>query len=249
METANTPPNRALAQAVNSRINADAVMLTAKSTLWRLTGVGTMLALLGVGVGAALFGYSYVHDPRSSVEKMATAFSEALEKTSLKTTGEVRLDPTAQVALKDGAVVDIEPTARVKLDANGVVVKLDPNAKINAGTQTVPQPTIGQLKPDASPPSNAKVVTNYTVFKAVAYEKGFVSTGWTFTSSEESAPDYEYCYYAKTVETNLAFRLDLAKNGTMLPQIKADRGFEAAKAASNCVWFNGGTTRAAGSQS
>jgi hypothetical protein len=38
MEVANTLPDRALAQAVNSRITADAVMLSAKSTLWRLTG-------------------------------------------------------------------------------------------------------------------------------------------------------------------------------------------------------------------
>src|SRR4051794_13642666 len=111
METANTPPNRALAQAVNSRINADAVMLAAKSTLWRLSGVGTMFALLGLGVGAALFGYSYVHDPRSSADKIATAFAEALEKTTLKTTGEIKLDPTAQVSLRDGATVGVEPDA------------------------------------------------------------------------------------------------------------------------------------------
>jgi hypothetical protein len=39
MEAANTQPNRALAQAVNSRITADAVMLNAKSTVWRLIGV------------------------------------------------------------------------------------------------------------------------------------------------------------------------------------------------------------------
>src|SRR5262249_39875706 len=42
MDVANTLPNRALAHAVNSRITADAVMLGAKSTLWRLTGVGAM---------------------------------------------------------------------------------------------------------------------------------------------------------------------------------------------------------------
>src|SRR4051812_13293602 len=116
METANTPPNRALAHAVNSRINADAVMLSAKSTLWRLSGVGTMFALLGVGVGAACFGYSYVHDPRSSVEKMATAFAEALDKVTLRTSGELKLDPAARVALTDGSVVGIEPNASVKLD-------------------------------------------------------------------------------------------------------------------------------------
>ena len=86
MEAANTHSNRALAQAVNSRITADAVMLSAKSTLWRLTGVGAMCALIGAGVGVVFFGYSYVHDPRTSAEKMVTAFVEALEESTLKMT-------------------------------------------------------------------------------------------------------------------------------------------------------------------
>ena len=63
---------------------------------------------------------------------MATAFAEALGNTPLKKKGKVKLNPTAQVALKDGAVVDIAPSARVKLDANGVVVKLDPNSAVSA---------------------------------------------------------------------------------------------------------------------
>ena len=109
MEAANTQPNRALAQAVNSRITADAVMLSAKSTVWRLTGVGAMFALIGLGVGVGFFGYSYVHDPRTSAQKMAEAFAEALEKSTLRTTGEVKLDPQATVSSEGRSYGDRPP--------------------------------------------------------------------------------------------------------------------------------------------
>jgi hypothetical protein len=150
MEAANTQPNRALAQAVNWRITADAVMLSAKSTVWRLTGVGAMFALIGLGVGVGFFGYSYVHDPRTSAQKMAEAFAEALEKSTLRTTGEVKLDPQATVKLDaDGAQVKVDPTGTVRLDASGAVIRLDPNAVVNVRgvTPEVPRPTPDQLRP------------------------------------------------------------------------------------------------------
>src|SRR5262249_15414569 len=143
----NTQPNRALAQAVNSRITADAVMLKAKSTLWRLTGVGAMCALVGLGVGAGFFGYSYIHDPRTSAQKMAQAFAEALEKLTLR--GEVKLDPQATVKLANGGQVKVESTGTVRLDASGAVVRLDPGATVNVRglTPEVPRPTPDQLYP------------------------------------------------------------------------------------------------------
>ena len=150
MEAANTQPNRALAQAVNSRITADAVMLSAKSTVWRLTGIGAMCALIGLGVGVGFFGYSYVHDPRTSAQKMAEAFAEALEKSTLRTTGEVKLDPQATVKLDaNGAQVKVDPMGTVRLDTSGAVVRLDPNAVANfrGVTSDVPRPTSGQLRP------------------------------------------------------------------------------------------------------
>src|SRR5262245_40158898 len=244
METANTLPNRALAHAVNSRIAADAAMLGAKSTLWRLAGVGAMCALIGVGVGAAFFGYSYVHDPRTSAEKMATAFAEALEKSTIRTTGEVKLDPAATVKLDtDGAQVQIDPTAKVRLDASDTVVRLDPNAAVSVrggSNPDVPRPTPGQLDPNREPPSKAKVVTNYTVFKTVTYGKGEVHTGWKFTSNEDLRPVEEYCYYSEEIKEGVGVRVNLAHNGRIDLKGDSPATFDRKSAAANCVWFGGG---------
>jgi hypothetical protein len=211
MEVANTLPNRALVQAVNSRITADAVMLRAKSSLCRLTGVGAMCALLGIGAGAAFFGYSYVHDPRTSAEKMATAFGEALEKSTIRTTGEVKLDPQAMVRLdsKDATVRLDTKDATVRLDTKDATVRLDANAKVTVSGNPygdVPRPTPDQLRPNTPPSTNARVVTNYSVFKRVAYSKGAVVTGWSFSSNEDAAPSYEYCYYTETVNDGVGVR-------------------------------------------
>jgi hypothetical protein len=246
MEAANTQPNRALAQAVNSRITADAVMLNAKSTVWRLIGVGAMCGLIGLGVGAAFFGYSYIHDPRTSAQKMAQAFAEALEKTTLTTTGEVKLDPQAAVKLDTkGAQVQVDPTSTVRLDASGSVVRLDPNAVVNVRgvSPEVPRPTPVQLNPNTVPGSRwANVVTNYTVFKYVTYGKAQVVTGWVFNSNEDLSPRSEYCYYSETIQDGVSARIELARDGRALKG-GSPPNVDRTSAAANCVWFGGGSTR------
>jgi hypothetical protein len=237
MEAANTQPNRALAHAVNSRITADAVMLKAKSTVWRLTGVGAMCALIGLGVGAGFFGYSYIHDPRTSAQKMAQAFAEALEKTTLTTTGEVKLDP-------NGAQIKVDPTSTIRLDASGTVVRLDPNAAVNfrGVTAEVPRPTPDQLNPNTVSP-RVNVVTNYTVFKTVEYGNGQVVTGWKFTSNEKVSPENEYCYYLEPIRDGVAAQFHLAANGQLDLKGAPPPNVDRTNAAANCVWFGGGSTR------
>ena len=81
---------------------------------------------------------------------MAEAFAEALEKSTLRTTGEVKLDPQATVKLDaNGAQVKVDPTGTVRLDASGAVIRLDPNAVVNVRgvTPEVPRPTPDQLRP------------------------------------------------------------------------------------------------------
>jgi hypothetical protein len=240
MEAVNTQPNRALAQAVNSRITADAVMLKAKSTVWRLTGVGAMCALIGLGVGAGFFGYSYIHDPRTSAQKMAQAFAEALEKSTLRTMGEVKLDPQATVKLDaNGAQVKLVPTGTVRLDASGAVVRLDPRGV----TAEVPRPTPDQLYPKTVPPfPKANVVTDYTVFKTVEHGNGGVTTGWKFTSNEEVSPHHQYCYYWEDIQDGVRASFDLAKNGRLNLKGPSPPNVDRTSAAANCVWFGGGST-------
>ena len=150
MEAANTQANRSLAQAVNSRIMADAVMLNAKSTVWRLIGIGVMCSLIGLGVEAAFFGYSYIHDPRTSAQKMAQAFAEALEKTTL--TGEVKLDPQAAVKLNtNGAQVQVDPTSTVRLDLPRGAAPGPVSTESQYGTGLTPGQGRDKLHPSSRP--------------------------------------------------------------------------------------------------
>src|SRR4051812_29567329 len=79
----NTAANQGLVQAVNRRINSDAVMLSAKAFALRFGGIGIAGLLIGAGVGAALYGYAYVTDSRTSGEKMAAALADALTHVSM----------------------------------------------------------------------------------------------------------------------------------------------------------------------
>jgi hypothetical protein len=104
---------------------------------------------------------------------MAGAFIEALEKSTLKMTGEVKLDTDATVKLDpNGAQVKVDPTSTVRLNASDAVVRLDPNAvvRVQGGHNTeIPRPTSNQLGHNTLPASKVSVVTNYTVFKNVAF--------------------------------------------------------------------------------
>jgi hypothetical protein len=162
-------------------------------------------------------------------------------------TGEVKLDPAAIVKLDtEGAQVQIDPTTSVRLDASDTVVRLDPNAVVNVRggiNPELPRPTPNQLGTDAAPPSKAKVVTNYTVFKTVSYGKGEVVSGWKFNSNEDLRPGHEYCYYTEDIKEGVGVRVSLAHNGRLNPKGESAPTIDRTSAAANCVWFAGGSTR------
>jgi hypothetical protein len=207
-----TNKNSGLASAVNYRIRADGSMIAAKSILWRLAGVGALCLMAGCGIGAALFGYSYVTDSRTSAEKMAAAFAAALDHANL---GSVRLDPNA-------------------------TVKIDPSAVVRV-VGDVPRPSERQLSGEASAAaSNAKVVTNYTIFKQVPYADGKVDTGWTFSSSNQDMPDSQYCHYVGKTADGVTWQVvQLAvKAGQFLPASQNNNlNIDTALAFQQCIWF------------
>jgi hypothetical protein len=247
MYTINTSQNLALAGAVNSRIKADAMMLKAKSAGIHLASVGAMCALIslgaGLGVGAGFFGYSYISDTRTSAQQIAQALSSALENSILR--GEVKLNT-------NGALVQVDPTGTVRLNTSGAIVqldpkatvKLDPNAVVNVrGNVVASEATTPRFPKDPTSP-DPRVVTGYTIFKTVEYGKGEVHTGWEFSSSEETSPHNEFCYYSENVRDGIDTTFQLATNGQLDPlKGKLPKSFNQVNAAKNCVWFNGGSTR------
>jgi hypothetical protein len=170
----------------------------------------------------------------------------ALEKTTITTTGEVKLDPQAAVKLDaNGAQVKVDPTSTIRLDASGTVVLLDPNAVVNVRgvTSEAPRPTPLQLNSNTVPHSpKVNVVTNYIVFKNVPRGKGAVVTGWLFTSNEDDSPRSEYCYYQEPIRDGVRAQFDLARDGQLLKS-DAPATFDRKSAAADCVWFGGGPTR------
>ncbi len=260
-----TPEHQALAAAVNARMAADSRIVNAKAALLRLAGVGALMALTGVGVAAALFGWSLVKDERPSADKIADALVRALDRTTLKAAGEFRLAPGSTVRL-DNATVALDPNATVRV---GEPLKLDPAATVRLdseprspggqegaqqGSQPGNQPgnqpgaqarpTSAQLRQDAKPGSGARAVTNYTIFKSVPLGQGSVVTGWSFSSSEQTAPTRQYCYYVQDAgaDGGSQVKVDVAIDGQMLPNLRP-RGFEPAAAAASCTWFDGKATR------
>jgi len=222
-----TLKNTSLASAVNNRIKADGSMIAAKAALWRLVGLGAFCLLTGLGVGAVFLGYAQVTDSRTSAERMATAFASALEHANL---GTVRLSPES--------TVNIKPDASIKLDATAAMVRIDPSSTVRIAGD-FPRPTEDQLSGGGSD-SNAKTVTDFAVFKEVAFGKGTVSTGWSFSSSEQSRPDAQFCYYTEHDDGTTSMRLELARDGQLLPQPPSSpfKTLNFSAAAARCIWFH-----------
>lgn len=251
MQAEPTRANRALASAVNSRIAADARSISAKAALLRMVGIGSLVALSGLGAGLAFFGYSYVNDSRTSTAKMADAFAQALERSTLKTTGEVSVASGGTVSLDtNGAQVGLTQNSAVRLDASEAFVKLDPQAEVRVrdSNHDLPRPSQAQLGSSAAPASKASVVTEFTVFKHVRHGKGQVVTGWKFSDSEQKTPRSEYCYYSEGVEAGVELTIHLANDGRINPNSKSTPSVDTLVAASNCVWFSGGTINSTGAE-
>lgn len=223
----NTPANRALASTVDSRIRADARQVAANAAFWRLLGLGAFLLLTGIGVGAAFFGYSYATDTRAAEGRLATAIANALDRVTLK------LNPDSTVKVNPDSTVKLNPDSTVKLDTTGAIVRLDTRGAI------LGHPTDQQLGVNTRPESNAKSVTDFTIFKHIPFGHGVVVSGWVFNSNQDATPAAQFCYYTTggiNGDQNMSMRYDLGKNGVKVASVPGipvnlDQAF------SNCVWF------------
>ena len=204
-----------LPNSSENRVLASAVNSRIRSDARLLNARAALLRLAGLGLLAALTGVG--------IGAAFYGYSYANDPTF----------PTEKVAKTVAAAL-----SQVTLKTEGTV-KLDPDARIGGGGSEIPTPSPAQLGTGALPDSKAPVLTNFTVFKNVPYGQGQVVTGWNFTSSEQKAPNHQYCYYSEQLDGTSKVTVDLGENGRALPQAKTRTNVDPKVAYSNCVWFRG----------
>lgn len=219
MLIAGTKANKALATAVNSRVAADAAMISAKAWLIRCSAVGVMALLIGAGVALAFLGLAKSRDASGAADRLAATLTRALETSTLH--------------------AEIAPNSTVKLDP-AAQVTLDPAAKVAiADRPLMPRPSKDQLKSD---PAKPDVQTNYTIFKVVRFGDGKVVTGYNF-SPDAKLPDHQYCYFADGIDQMTYKTIHVAADGRFIAPPNLPPGLDARKAAAQCLWFDGQPTR------
>ena len=219
-----------LYDVAKTKLSADAQLNQAQATLYRFGGMGVLAAMLGAGIGLACFGYSYVTDGRAQAQKMADAMVLALEKAQLTTTGNVILADGSTVGLASGGQVKLAPNSTVRVDPSSIV-------KV-AGVVNPDTPPVSPPAP-AAPALENKIITQFTIFKKVAYHDGEVVTGWNFDNSNQITPTYQYCYYHEKAVDTVAVITDLGRNGQILDNLKPRPGVDLISAFHSCMWFSG----------
>lgn len=222
MLIAGTRANKALAGAVNRRVAADAAMVAAKAWLIRCGAVGLLALLVGAGVGLAFLGVARSRDASGAADRLAATLTRALETAKLH----AALDPNASVKL--------DPAAQVAMDPAANRVQVDP--------APLPRPGRDQLAGGAATRSGAAVQTNYTVFKVVRWKDGRVVTGYNFTP-DAKVPDHQYCYFADGIDQLTFQTVHIAADGRYTAPPNPPAGLDPAKAAAECVWFDGRSTQ------
>jgi hypothetical protein len=220
-----TTQNRALADATVSRLKAETRIENTRASLFRVGGYSIFVVCLGLGFGSAFLGYASIKKAQSSSDEIAKILSTAINGATIKTKGEVRLLPNANVALRPGTTVTLDPTP----------VKLEPGGTVQVqGSRSGFDPFAN----GAQPKSGGSAATSYTVFKEVKYGKGAVLTEWTFVSREDTMPTRQRCYYVEhAVHASAPIVTELAVNEQMIPHAYRPQ-VDALSAATNCVWFN-----------
>jgi hypothetical protein len=227
-----TELNQRLASAVRYSVSADRFYINGKAGFWRLVGLGLVMLAIGVGVGIGFYGYSYITRNADAADVFASTFAKALAGVQLRAAAEgtVQLQPNELSLAKDQTIA-LDPSSRVLLD---------PTAKVRAdGEIKIQIPSISP--PEGMTPRRANttpMITNFTVFKTVDFEKGQVWTGWNFLTSAQKFPAHQYCYYTEKLEAS-QFEpvVYIGRNEALDPPKQLPKGFDIDAAFKKCVWF------------
>jgi hypothetical protein len=193
---------------------------------------------MGAATGLGLWGYSHIRKNSDSMETLTASFSKALSDARLKAKAEgvVQLQP-AEISLAPNQTLALESNSRVALEQRSKVVA-DGELRIQIPSVSAPSVPVSSQQSAA----RAQTITNFTVFKSVAFDKGRVETGWNFLASTQRDPSAQYCYYTENLGTEGEdFSLDIGLNGSRLRPKTLPSKFDLDAAFANCVWFKAGS--------
>jgi hypothetical protein len=205
--------NDALADAVLSRIDADAritkaqaAIMKGKAVLLRSAGLALVLAGAGAGVGLACVGYSRVVAKQVIAQHEARdAFLAALSHATIN----VKVADGGEVALKKGGTVSVDRDSVVRV----------------TGTVSADIPRPSQAAP---------VPTEYVVFHEVPFGEDRVETGAMF---EDGQLTRQYCHYVQPAHAPIRTVTDIGQDGRMELPVSAPAGVDLRAAyEAGCMW-------------
>jgi hypothetical protein len=187
---------------------------------------------MGTAVGIAFYGYAQITRNTSRFNELVYAFSSALSDAHLKAAAEgtVHIEPH-EISLAKGQTISVDGASHIALDPKAMVL-VQGDINIPLPSVSIPQNTAGRSV------TGIPVITNFTVFKSLSYEKGDVFTGWKFLTSAQQFPTSQYCYYTEKSDTSpLEPVLYIGVDEKLTPPKKLPNDFDINAAFSKCVWF------------
>jgi hypothetical protein len=215
---------------VRDRLGADRSYIAGKAAFWRLVGCGALAFGLGTACGLTLYGYSYIRGNSDNLNLLSSALSKELSEVHLQAsaTGTVQVEPNTVVLAKDQTVM-LDPNSRLLLD-QAAAIRVDGEISVQAPSVSVPTNSVAPSRP------SPHITSNFTVFKRVPFDKGFIVTGWMFLTSVQKAPSTQVCYYTRNVD-EFSVDLDIAKDQKLDSPKRVPEGFDVLAAFNKCVWF------------
>jgi hypothetical protein len=232
MDLIPTKLNQRLSESISKRLSAEMFCISGRTGFWRAIGVGFMGLGLGGAIGLGFYGYSFVSRNSDNLSVLSSAFSKALSDLQIRgnAVGTVEIQPH-ELPLAKGQTITFDESSRLLLDPSAKIL-VEGEVKVQTPTVSVPM----SASPRAKSPT--PTITNFTVFKSVAFEKGNIFTGWVFLTSAQKFPTSQYCYYTESAEnSDVTLRIEVGANEQMASPKTAVNSFNQSAAFARCVWF------------
>lgn len=228
--------NEKLVSALNSSIEAQNRKRSSYVLLKRFAGIGIFVMLFGIAGGIACYGYARFNGVLSTEEILTKSFIEALQNVKLQSVA------TGTVVAKSEPLKFIKDQY-LKLEQNSTV-KLSPESSIKVDSEVIvamPFDYLGNKNNNQQQKNNLQPPTNsFVVFKTLEYNKGKIYTGWKYSSSTQSKPESQFCYYTEASSFNeINADYFFAENGRLMNNLKPPENFDTNDAMQFCIWFKG----------